>query len=81
METERKFNILTAFTMLFFVFILTVMVLIYIFPGDMNAGAAIAPWYVWVMIGGTLAYITAILIFFFIANKKDKKAKEDQDEP
>ncbi len=79
MKIDRKFNILTAFTMLFFVFILTVMVLIYLFPGDVSATSTATPWYVWVIVGGTLAYVTALLIFFFIAHKKDKKTKEDQD--
>ena len=80
MSTDRNFNILTAFTMLFFAFILVVMVLIYLFPGDMNAISTVAPWYVWVIVGGTLAYVTALLIFFFVVHKKDKKTNEDQDE-
>lgn len=61
--------------MLFFVFILTVMVLICLFPGNMNVISNATPWYVWVVVGGTLAYVTALLIFFFIAHKQDKKNK------
>ena len=78
MKTDKKFNILTAFTMLFFVFILGVMVLICIFPGDADAIAPLPPWYVWVIVGGTLGYIVALIIFFFTAHKKDMKNKEDQ---
>ena len=80
MRNDRKFNILTAFTMLFFIFILTVMVLIYLFPGEENAISTVTPWYVWVIVGGTLTYVTALLIFFFIAHKKDKKVREEQNE-
>jgi hypothetical protein len=78
MKTDKKFNILTAFTMLFFVFILSVMVLICIFPGDADSIATFPPWHVWVIVGGTLGYVAALLIFFFIAHEKDKKTKEDQ---
>ena len=78
MKTDKKFNILTAFTMLFFVFILGVMVLICIFPGDADAIATFSPWYVWVIVGGTLGYVAALLIFFFIAHEKDMKNKEDK---
>jgi hypothetical protein len=80
MKTDKKFNILTAFTMLFFAFILGVMILICIFPCNADAIATFSPWYVWVIIGGTLVYVAALIIFFFIAHKKDKKNKEDQNE-
>ena len=76
MKTDKKFNILTAFTMLFFVFILGVMILICIFPCNADAIATFSPWYVWVIVGGTLGYVAALLIFFFIAHEKDMKNKE-----
>lgn len=78
MRTDQKFNILTAFTMLFFVFILVVMVLICLFPGDANAMTGTLPWYVWAIVGGTLGHVTALIIFFFIAYEKDKKNKKEQ---
>ena len=83
MRTEKEFNILTAFTMLFFAFVLTVMVLICIFPGDADPVSAGNPWYVWVVLGGTLVYISALIVFFFVMHgkdKKQKKAKEKQKE-
>ena len=73
MNRNTKFNILTAFTVSFFVFVIVTLILSCFFPGDINAMPLSVPWYAWTVIGGTIADITAVLIFFCVIYKQERK--------
>ena len=73
MNNDKKLLALTAFTVSFFVFVVTTLILSYIFPGKINSVSPTVPWYAWTVIGGTIAYITALLVFFCVIYKQEGK--------
>ena len=77
MNNDKKFHILTAFTVSFFVFVVITLILSCIFPGEIHSLSPHVPWYAWTVIGGTIAYITALLVFFCVIYSKKKKNKTE----
>ena len=76
MSNDKKFNILTVLTVLFFTFILVTMILSGIFPGEQDAMVTGMPWYAWVVLGGTLGYVTAMLVIFCVMYRHDGKLEK-----
>ena len=73
MNNDKKFHILTAFTVSFFVFVVITLILSCIFPGEIHSLSPHVPWYAWTVIGGTIAYIAALLVFFGVIHKQEEK--------
>ena len=77
MSLNKKLNILLILTSLAFGLLFVIMILGYFFPGEPSPNQA--PWFVWAAIGEMIAMIITTFTIGFIVQKKDKKAKAEND--
>ena len=74
MSLSKKTKILIILTAVGFGLLLAIMILCTIFPGNPDPGQA--PWFVWVAIGETAAFIIAAVVIGIVVCKKDKENYE-----
>ena len=74
MSLSKKNKILIILTAAGFGLLLAIMILGTIFPGTPAPGQA--PWFIWVAIGETMAFIIAAVVIGIVVRKKDKENYE-----